>query len=983
MRAFSRSIALLLLAGAALVSSLLSSGSAQAAFGVRSGSFFAKAHAPVPLLEVEGNAVPYLRRADVPGLQAAPPLNQAGAHPDATASFALNASPHGVPEDNAKDVEAALPPGFLGNPSAAPACSRDAFAATYRVSGNAPSITDGCPVASQVGVATLTLENGHIIEAAVPVYRVTTAYGSPASFGMPYFGLGILLNPTVRSDGDYGLTVTASDINAAGYAFLGATVTFWGVPAAAVHDGERLDLEVEGWAWGAPSPGEPKPFLSNPTDCHSGPLTTLLTVDSWQEAGRFLPADPSDPDYSSAAPQPVGCAQLHFGGPSAPVGLTLQPAVHAADTPSGYEAKLHLPYGEDPDGLADPPLRDITVNLPEGVVANAASAVGLAACTEAQIGYLGSGYPMPNPIRFDEVAPGCPDASKIGTVVVHTPLLEEPLAGSVYLARQEENPFGSLLAIYLAIDDPETGIVVKLAGEVTPDPRTGRLTTTFTDSPQLPFTELDLKLFGGSGAALANPVTCGTQTTTSTLTPWSAPDTPPVTATDSFQISSGPNGSPCVSDGSQLPNQPSFEAGTTTPLGGAYSPFALKLSREDGTQRISTIDTTLPAGLLGRLAGVPYCPDAQLAAAERRTGREEQQSPSCPSASEVGIVDVAAGAGPQPVHVQGKAYLAGPYKGAPLSLAIVTPALAGPFDLGTVVVRAALYVDETTARIHAVSDPIPQILAGIPLDVRQISLNLNRPEFTLNPTNCEAKEVVGTAISTLGNVASLQNRFQVGGCKGLDFKPGLKLQLSGQVKRRGHPTIKAVLTQPAGQNANIATTTVVLPKGELIDNAHIDNPCTRVQFNEGGGKGEGCPAKSILGTARAYTPLLEKPLEGHVYFRSNGGERKLPDLVVELKGQIDVQLVGFIDSVKKKGQDESRVRTRFLGVPDAPVSRFELKLAGGKRGLLINSRALCTDRAKAGLKLTGQNGGTADSESKPQVKCSWKARHGKTRTSHR
>ena len=319
--------------------------------------------------------------------------------------------------------------------------------------------------------------------------------------------------------------------------------------------------------------------------------------------------------------------------------------------------------------------------------------------------------------------------------------------------------------------------------------------------------------------------------------------------------------------------------------------------------------------------------------------------------------------------MQGRAYLAGPYKGAPFSTVIITPGVAGPFDLGTVVVRAALYVNETTGQVRAVSDPLPSILQGIPLDIRTIALNLNRPEFTVNPTSCEPKQITGQLFSTTGAAAQLQNRFQVGGCKGLAFKPQLKLAFTGQTRRVGHPGVKAVLTQPKGENANLAGATVILPKGLLIDNAHINSPCTRVQFNSGAVPGEGCPAKSILGSAKVWTPLLEKPEEGKVYFRSNGGERQLPDLVVALRGQIPLQLVGFIDSVGKKGSEVRRVRTRFQGLPDAPVSRFELKLSGGKKGLLQNSKNLCKVSDRASFALTGQNGATHDIEPKVQVEC--------------
>ena len=418
-----------------------------------------------------------------------------------------------------------------------------------------------------------------------------------------------------------------------------------------------------------------------------------------------------------------------------------------------------------------------------------------------------------------------------------------------------------------------------------------------------------------------------------------------------------------------MPNAPSFEAGTTTPLAGAYSPFVLKLSRENGSQQIHALNVTLPPGLTGKLAGLKECSDAQIAVAERRKtageGALEKADPSCPQTSEIGVVTVGAGSG-TPLFVQGHAYLAGPYKGAPLSMVIVTPAVAGPFDLGTVVVRAALYVNESSAQISVKSDPIPSILEGIPLDVRSIAVQINRNQFTLNPTSCEPMSLTGEALSPIGT-ASLSQRFQVGGCNGLEFQPTLKLLFSGQTKRTGNPAVKGVLTQPKGENANVAGVTVLLPRGMLIDNSHINNPCTRVQFNSTPVPGGGCPSKSILGSAKVWTPLLEAPESGNVYFRSNGGERKLPDLVVALRGKIPLQLVGFIDSVGKKGAEVRRVRARFLGLPDAPVSRFELKLSGGKRGLLENSKNLCTAGDQAKFQLVAQNGKTLQTEPKVQV----------------
>jgi hypothetical protein len=861
------------------------------------------------------------------------PITQAGSHPYAMrVSFSLtttepesNAEPRSVTA-NLRTVQVHLPPGLIGNPRAVPQCRPDQLSPRE------------CPAPSQVGMATVQSARG--VSEFGPVYNLLPPEGVAAQLGARFNALAsVRIDAGVRTGSDYGID-TDSIFVTADEGVERVEVTIWGVPADESHFAERFcpGAGLPECASGAPL----KPFLTTPTSC-TGPLLASLAVDAWQEPGNFVSAD-------AEMPAMAGCGRLDFS-PS----IQAQPETTASDSPTGLRVNLHLPQNENPAGLAEANLRDAVVTLPKGVVVNPSSAKGLGACSEAEIELHG-----PEPAR-------CPDSSKLGEVEIHTPLLDHPVPGAIYLARQGENPFNSLIALYIAVHDPVSGVVVKLPGKVELDPASGQATARFTQNPQLPFEDLEASFYGGPQGSLTTPPTCGTYTTETDLTPWTAPEGEDARPSSSFGV-----GGSCPTSEAQMPNAPGFEAGTATPLANAYSPFVLKLSRQNGSQRFSRIDATLPEGLLGKLAGVATCSDSQIAAAEARgglgQGAAEKGTPSCPAASEVGTVNVGAGSG-DPFFVGGHAYLAGPYKGAPLSLEIITPAVAGPFDLGTVAVRTALYVNESTAQIHAVSDPIPSILAGIPLDVRVIELNVSRPEFTRNPTSCDPKQIVGTETSTLGQTVALGDRFQVGGCRGLAFKPALKLSFTGQTKRLGNPAVKAVLTQPKGDNANIAKTAVILPKGLLIDNAHINNPCTRVQFNSTPTPGEGCPAKSVLGTAKVWTPLLDSPEEGNVYFRSNGGERQLPDLVVALRGRIPIQLVGFIDSVGRKGAEVRRVRTRFLGIPDAPVSRFELKLAGGKRGLLENSHDLCTGSDKATFQLTGQNGKAHDTEPKVGVSC--------------
>jgi hypothetical protein len=653
----------------------------------------------------------------------------------------------------------------------------------------------------------------------------------------------------------------------------------------------------------------------------------------------------------------------------------MRPASQAAASPSAFTAELTIPQEglTEPSALAAPELKKAVVTLPKGVNVNPSSANGLAACTEAQMGLATTEGAAPNPIRFDKSEPTCPDASKLGTVEAKSPLLEETLGGTIYLGAQEENPFHSLLALYLVIDSPRNGILVKLPGEVKSDPTTGQLTATFDNNPQLPVEDLKLNFRGGGPhSPLATPAVCSTYTTHGELTPWSAPESgPPAQTTDSFPISSGPNGGACATSEGGLPFSPSFEAGTTSTQAGAYAPLVIKLDRRDGEQELTHLEFTLPPGLTGKLAGIPYCSDAAIATAGGKTGKAEQASPSCPAASELGTVDTSAGVGSEPIHVGGHVYLAGPYEGAPLSSVVITPAVAGPFDLGNVVVRAPLFVNPETAQITARSDEIPHILKGIPLQLRSVELKIIRQGFTLNPTSCDPMTVTSSLSGLNGASASPQSRFQVGNCRALSFKPNLKVQLKGATKRVGHPALKAVLTAKPGE-ANIGRAQVNLPHGEFLDQGNLNRACTKPVLLAGN-----CPKSTIYGKAKAWTPLLDKPLEGYVYLVGGYGY-KLPALVADLNGQIRVTLVGKVDSGKNKG-----IRNTFELVPDAPVSRFVLEMKGGKKyGLLENSENLCKAKKakrRAIVRFTGQNGKVR--QFKPVVANQCK-KHGK-RASHK
>jgi hypothetical protein len=846
---------------------------------------------------------------------------------------------------NAKSIVATLPPGLIGNPLATPRCAQHEL------------IQATCDGATQVGV--LRVEGNRRQEPLaapyeLPLYNLVPPAGVAAQLGAP---LPRPVNGVAHIDAglDAGHAIKAAALNAtAAEGVISAEATIWGIPHDPSHDDERF-CPAPGSEEAVPGnggqceelEGEPKPFLRNPTSCSTAPVARLK-VDAWQGPGDFVDAEVEMPPME-------GCEEVPFE-PS----FELAPTTAGADSPTGLNVDLHLPQPQEPGEPGTADLRKAVITLPEGLAVNSASADGLAGCAPGQIELEGR-----EPAR-------CPDASKIGTVEVGTPLLEHPLRGGVYVATPHDNPFDSLLALYIAVEDARTGLVVKLAGEVEADRETGQLTTTFDQSPQLPFEDFELRFFDGPRAALKTPATCGTFATEAVLTPWTAPEGEEATRSSAFAIGPGADGAPCAASPDQLSHAPAFSAGTAVPQAGAHSPFVLRLSRGAGSQEIEGVSVTLPPGLTGRLAGVPYCPEREIARAATRDGRAEAADPACPAASRVGTVTVATGAGPTPHHVTGSVYLAGPHSGAPLSLAVVTPAVAGPFDLGTVVVRSLLYVDPQTARIRAVAGPIPSILEGIPLDVRSIAVQLDRPGFALNPTSCEPMTIAGTALSAHGQGAALSSRFQVGGCAGLPFAPRLELSLKGPVRRGAHPALRAVLTTSPGE-ANIAGAQVTLPRTEFLEQGHLRDVCTRAQFNAGGGNGEQCPPSSVYGFARARTPLLDQPLEGPVFLRSSDNE--LPDLVAALGGQIEVVLAGRIDSVKR------RIRNSFEVVPDAPVEEFTLEMMGGGKGLLVNSTNICAKASsrRAKVYFAGQNGRSHAAQ--PLLKASCKKKKGKKRKS--
>jgi hypothetical protein len=777
------------------------------------------------------------------------------------------------------------------------------------------------------------------------VYNTVPPAGVSAEFAFNLLSVIVHIDSSVVADpsapGGYRIETTIRDISQ-GVSIGDTTLTLWGSPSSSAHDLERTAKGAFS-AGGEAVPSDvstPRALMTNPTACDGSALSVSARLDSWQAPGAFSSGS-YDHDPAGNPFVITGCDKVPFE-PT----LEARPTTTQADSPTGLDVNLVLPQNELPEGIASAGLRDAVVTLPEGMAVNPSSAGGLGSCSEGQIG-LGDGS-----------SPTCPANSKIGTVQIDTPLLAKPLEGGVYLAQQGQNKFGSLLALYLVVDDPTTGVLLKIPGKVETDPTSGRVVTRFTDAPQLPMRSLKLHLDGGPRASLVTPPTCGTYTSTGEFTPWTGGGT--VVSSSSFKISQGPAGAACPSG-----FDPELRVETADPSAGTYSPFELRISRPDGSDRLSKVSVRLPKGLLGKLAGIPYCADAALAGIPtgEGTGGAQLASPSCPAASRVGSVAVAAGAGLSPFWEKtGSAYLAGPYKGAPLSLAVVTPVVAGPFDLGNVVVRVALAVDPETAQVSADSDPLPTILSGIPLDLREVRVALDRKGFMLNPTSCASQRTTSSLTAAGGATASPSAWFAPASCDRLGFAPKLRLALKGGTRRGAHPRLTAKVRARPGQ-ANLARVAVALPHTEFLAQNHIRTVCTRVQF-----AADRCPAGSIYGWAEARTPLLDAPLRGPVYLRSSS--HKLPDLVAALHGQIEIDLDGRIDSHHRG------IRTTFATIPDAPIESFVLRMKGGKKSLLENSTSLCGRAAgKAQVSMRGQNGAKHNTATRLAARCGKGKKH--------
>jgi len=866
------------------------------------------------------------------GVNAALSNAQAGAHPNLTTSFAFNQARSFVSSGSVKNISVDLPPGFVGNPTATPQCDMDSV------------LRFTCPSDTAVGVATtrINLSGGasnsseSTEEVVSLIYNVRPYTGEPAAFAFNAIVFPVRLDSSVQRspNGQYRIHVVAPTL-IEGDPVVSSSVTFWGVPAE--HNGPGPDTVTANGSFrvqsfGGPGAGVASPFLTNPQVCAGNTLTAglpapeaILSVDSWANPGRLTVdgvPDLTDPNWqtsTSPIPTATGCERLVFQ-PS----ITARPDTFQADAPAGYTVDLHVPQVNNPHGLATPDLQDARVTLPPGVVVSPSAADGLEGCSD------NPGEPSGDQFGLRSLHPAtCPSASQIGTVGVTTPLLASPLEGQVFLGQPScsactpaDAQEGRMIRLFIQAQG--SGVIIKLEGTTSVNQSTGQLTTTFDENPQLPFEDLTLTLHGGSKAPLANPSTCGVPlSATSQLTPYSS-QTPAEPSSEPFQVTGCP--SPQF--------HPVFSAGTLNNQAGAFSPETVTFSRTDQSQDFEGITVHTPPGLLGMLSKVQLCP------------QEQAQSGTCSPQSQIGTTTVGAGPGSTPLFLGGRVYLTERYKGAPFGLSIVVPAVAGPFNLGNVIVRAAINVDRTTSALTITSDPLPRSLDGIPLQIKTVNVDVNREGFIFNPTNCQPMAVEGTLRSTQGATAAVSSRYQAANCASLPFTPKFAVLTQAKTSKVNGASLHVKVTSGPGQ-ANIGKVKVDLPKQLPSRLTTLQKACPDATFNANPAS---CPAASVVGSATAVTPVLNTLLTGPAYLVSHAGAA-FPDLVIILQGEgITLDLVGHTDI--KHGITIST----FNSVPDAPISRFDLVLPEGPHSALAAFGNLCKTKLNMPTAITGQNG---------------------------
>ena len=912
------------------------------------------------------------------------PVTQAGSHPfQLTTNLTLNQViqiGHRRPAALPKDLRFDLPPGLIGNPDAVQQCSAVNFTATVKV-------TDLCPPGSVVGVASVMVYEPQLPQVdlgfTVPVFNLVPSQGEPARFGFEVLGrIFVAIDTSVRTGSDYGVLASVQNADETA-GLLSSQVTLWGDPGDPRHNQARGWECVEGGYHflnhevSTPCPTEADlaqtPFLTLPTACPSAGagdvLASSVQAESWTEAGF---TQPTAFTWAGSLGEPLGlegCSRLPFTP-----ALELSPEQHTASTPTGLDVSVRLPQAPlleaNPEGLAEADVREASVTLPAGFELNPSAANGLQACPESPedgvegVGFTGfqkfSGLePAPGAatftptFRFVEeggLAPSCPEASKVGTVRIRTPLLPDELEGYAYVAAQDQNPFGSLVALYIVAEDRKAGVLVKLAGEVTINEATGQVTTSFKNTPQLPFEELKLYLFGGQRASLSTPASCGSYTTTSAFAAWSGAAAEPFS--EPFVVSAGAGGGACPP--SPLGFSPDFDAQSTNTQAGAFSPFEVELARPDGQQALTGVSVSLPAGVAAVLSSVAPCP-------EPPAGVEW----SCGEDSLIGHSTAWSGLGSEPVVLGGDVYLTSGYDGAPFGLLVRTHAAAGPFDLGYVNVRSRINVNPETAAVTVTTDPglhgdaLPTMLKGIPAQLKRLRISVDRPGFEFNPTSCDPMSVTGTLSGSEGASVPVSSRFQVGGCEDLPFHPVLTASVSGHASKADGTSFNVKIASQGLGVANVRKVELQIPAALPSRQSTLSQACLAAVFQADPAS---CPEGSVIGYATVHTPILKNPLTGPAYLVSYGNA-KFPDVEFVLQGEgITLVLDGHTDI--KSGVTYSR----FESAPDEPFTSFETVLPAGPHGILTAYASekepyeLCQAKLTMPTTITAQDGAVIEQD---------------------
>ncbi len=869
---------------------------------------------------------------------------RAGSHPfQLITSLGVTETGKEEPVSLTKNLKFSLPPGLIGNPNATKQCSQTDFNTIL------PGPINLCGPETAVGEAQVTIEEPTGFSTGpqartVPIFNLEPAPGEPARFGLVVEKDPVVLDTAVRTGSDYGIVVTASSSSEVA-GLISSTVSFWGVPGDSRHNSQRgWNCAANGELVGGPAAceaqqkkeaevqqtekaegKEPAPFLALPTSCGMQ-LAAPAQIQSWVPGAQYTPAFQSEFSESLES-----CNLLPFN-PS----ISVRPETQSGSSPTGLAVDVEVPQPETPEGLAESAVRSTTVALPEGIELSPAAAGGLLACSASQVGFIGGNESSQT--ENDQFSPelaSCPDAAKVGTVSIESPDLANPLTGGAYLATQDTNPFKSPLVLYLIARDPVSGVLVKLAGSVSPNGSTGQLVSTFANTPQVPFKSLKLNFFGGGRASLSTPPGCGTYTTTSSFTPWSG--NPAATPSAAFSISSGPGGGGCTSE----PFAPTFQAGVTSNQAGAFSPFTLTIGNPDGDQALGTLTMHLPSGAAALLSSVTPCPEPS--ASEN----------ACGSESLIGHSSASSGLGGEPYTLPGSVYLTGPYKGAPFGLSVVTPAVAGPFNLGDVTVRSTINVNPETAAVTITSDPFPTIIKGVPTQLKQINVTVDRPSFEFNPTNCNPMSVTGTLTGAKGASANVASPFQVANCASLPFTPKLTATAGGQASKADGASLNVLVTSAGLGQDNIAKVDLTLPQVLPSRLSTIQKACVLVIFEA---NPAACDEGSVIGKATISTPVLKSPLMGPAYLVSHGGAA-FPDVEFVLQGEgITLVLDGKTDI--KKGITYSR----FEATPDAPFTSFITELPTGPHSALTayvpasKKYSLCGTPLVMPTEITAQSG---------------------------